>query len=75
MLLPRTVSKILRKLASVAFGVLLLGAAMPALAQSPNRTPPLDEEQQAEAAAESRRRAIAEFDVPIETEPAFIFKA
>lgn len=53
----------------------LATAAIPALAQSPNRTPPLDEEKLAEAAAESRRRAIAQFDVPIETEPAFIFKA
>lgn len=53
----------------------LAAAAVPGLAQSPNRTPPLDDEKQAEAAAESRRRAIAEFEIPIETEPAFIFKA
>jgi len=53
----------------------LAAAAIPALAQSPDRTPPLDDEKQAVAAAESRRRAIAEFDFPIEPEPAFIFKA
>ena len=66
-------NKISRREFAVSAG--LAAAAMPALAQSPNRTPPLDDEKQAEAAAESRRRAIAEFNVPIETEPAFIFKA
>jgi hypothetical protein len=50
-------------------------ASLPVLAQSPNRTPAQDDEKQAAVASGSRRRAIAEFDTPIETEPAFVFKA
>ena len=52
-----------------------LAAVAPALGQTARPTPPQDEARQTSAAAESRRRAIAQFEIPIETEPAFIFKA
>jgi len=52
-----------------------LAAVGPALAQTARPTPPQDDARQASAAAESRRRAITQFEIPIETEPAFIFKA
>lgn len=58
-----------------AASVGLAAAAAPGLAQAQNPPAPLDDEKQAAAATESRRRAIAQFDLPIETEPAFIFKA
>ena len=63
------------KLSRRAFGRLLAASAALTPAASPQRLPPADELRLATQRLERSAQGLAKFDLPLATEPSFVFRA